>query len=1154
MLEVRHLKRVYKVKNNDPVFALNDVSLKFQETGLVFILGKSGSGKSTLLNVMGGLDKADEGEIIIEGKSSKDFSSGEMDSYRNTYLGFIFQEYNILSDFTVRENIALALQLQHKKATDEAINSILEQVDLAGYGKRKPNELSGGQKQRVAIARALVKEPKIIFGDEPTGALDSNTGKQVFETLKKLSKDKLVVIVSHDRDFAEHFGDRVIELRDGKVISDITKTSVEAEEAAAGVSLLGENIIRIEKGHKLTAEDLPILNKALESSGEDMFISADAHVNDAFCEAARISKDGKREEFKDTDPDKIKVSEGRFSSIKSHFSLGRAFKMGARSLKVKPFRLAMTILLSTIAFSLFGASASLANFNKLTATKETIKSEGLTSLSVSYSARMNKGFTSSVISEIEASTGTKVYPVHESKMSLNATPSEGNDNYHLTSFSGYIEYNDTFQDDFGFKILAGSAPKSSDEIMISKYAYSSYEDLGFGQKGGSGYLAPGAVNYSSIIGKTITGDTTTAWGEWSLIEYKIVGIYDSKFPSKYDQYRKDSSSLTVQDDAYSALYSLRLGSSAHTVFVRGASAEESEDVYVRGAYSYEQDGMIYDSYSLFYSPSHKNFIYFDEGKTSLGEDEVLVSPYFSRPNEDMGSSDAIDLVFEGAYMSPLADENDLYSYGGASVTSNDLMYSCTSMVREAALYKTCYDKFEDFYENHLDIVKDINEGNKSEFYQGDGQGTIFYSEDTSSYDYSSATDDQKYQLFLAYLRHRLAIPSGGNYINADASSPYASYYKGVVSGYRSYVLGLTKPTSLSPFASFLENVKGDAYRAYLCENCDALRSEFSKDGGFLGYFNGISKDTTVSELSDSEFLSFLSDYLNAQGSASMPSKMKEAGEASIKEAISLVDTSSLSTSLSVVEGGKEGDDSGEKKTIRIVGFDLDLGFNNASYYLYTSKENAEALKERLNAKGIMTDSPLTSALIAFSGDDAKTESFLKFFFQKSEAYSSKDYDDLTSDDYYLWIGNGSVSAVISTASILVILTQVFLYVGIAMAVFSALLFYNFISVSINNKKREIGILRAVGAKKSDVFKIFYSEAFVIAMINFLLSAVLTLVIASQVNAAFRTNAGVSFGIMQPNVFTILMLLGIALGASLISASLPVIRLANKKPIDAIQNR
>ena len=281
MLEVKHLKRIYRVKKAEPVYALNDISLKFPEKGLVFILGKSGSGKSTLLNVMGGLDVADEGEIIIDGKSSKDFSKGEMDSYRNTYLGFIFQEYNILSDFNVKENIALALQLQHKKATDEEVEKILEQVDLAGYGKRKPNELSGGQKQRVAIARALVKEPKIIFADEPTGALDSNTGKQVFDTLKKLSKDKLVVVVSHDRDFAERYGDRVIELKDGKVISDVSKALCLSKVGKDGLTLLGDNILHLDGNRPLTAEDLPLINETIAKGKGDVFIVGDPHINES---------------------------------------------------------------------------------------------------------------------------------------------------------------------------------------------------------------------------------------------------------------------------------------------------------------------------------------------------------------------------------------------------------------------------------------------------------------------------------------------------------------------------------------------------------------------------------------------------------------------------------------------------------------------------------------------------------------------------------------------------------------------------------------------------------------------------------------------------------------------------------------------------------
>ena len=199
MLETRELVKIYKPKKGVPVTALNKISLKFPEKGMVFLLGKSGSGKSTLLNVLGGLDKYDGGEIIIKGVSSKNFKQQHFDSYRNTYVGFIFQEYNVLDEFSVGANIALAIELQGRRASDSEINDILKQVDLEGFGARKPNELSGGQKQRVAIARALVKKPEIIMADEPTGALDSATGKQVFDTLKKLSAEKLVIVVSHDR-------------------------------------------------------------------------------------------------------------------------------------------------------------------------------------------------------------------------------------------------------------------------------------------------------------------------------------------------------------------------------------------------------------------------------------------------------------------------------------------------------------------------------------------------------------------------------------------------------------------------------------------------------------------------------------------------------------------------------------------------------------------------------------------------------------------------------------------------------------------------------------------------------------------------------------------------------------------------------------------
>jgi len=226
MLEIKNLTKIYKSKGGVKVKALDAVSVKFPENGMVFLLGKSGSGKSTLLNVCGGLDNPTSGEIIVKGRSSVNFKQSDFDSYRNTFIGFIFQEYNILDEFSVEENIALALELQGKEKNLDAINELLEKVDLKGYNNRKPNTLSGGQKQRLAIARALVKSPEIIMADEPTGALDSQTGKQVFDTLKELSENTLVIVVSHDREFAQQYADRIIELKDGKIITDVTKTDI----------------------------------------------------------------------------------------------------------------------------------------------------------------------------------------------------------------------------------------------------------------------------------------------------------------------------------------------------------------------------------------------------------------------------------------------------------------------------------------------------------------------------------------------------------------------------------------------------------------------------------------------------------------------------------------------------------------------------------------------------------------------------------------------------------------------------------------------------------------------------------------------------------------------------------------------------------------
>lgn len=230
MIELKNVSKVYKSKKSIDTVALQDVTLKFNNSGMVFVVGKSGSGKSTLLNVLGGLDSVSSGDILVENRNLNELNNKDLDSYRNTYVGFIFQEFNILEEYNVNENIDLALRLQGKEKNKEEVLNILEKLDLKGLENRNINELSGGQKQRVAIGRAIIKNPKLILADEPTGNLDQNSGNQVFDILKSISKDRLVVVVSHNMEAAEKYADRIIEIQDGKVIRDTNNSQIISSE------------------------------------------------------------------------------------------------------------------------------------------------------------------------------------------------------------------------------------------------------------------------------------------------------------------------------------------------------------------------------------------------------------------------------------------------------------------------------------------------------------------------------------------------------------------------------------------------------------------------------------------------------------------------------------------------------------------------------------------------------------------------------------------------------------------------------------------------------------------------------------------------------------------------------------------------------------
>lgn len=221
MLQLNHIVKTY-ITGELRQDALKDVSISFRENEFVSILGQSGSGKTTLLNIIGGLDRYDSGDLVINGISTREYRDSDWDYYRNNSIGFVFQSYNLIPHQTVLANVEMALTLAgiSKKERRERAIRVLDQVGLSAHLHKKPNQMSGGQMQRVAIARALINNPDILLADEPTGALDSETSLQIMELLQEIAKDKLVIMVTHNPELAEQYSTRIVRLLDGQIVSD----------------------------------------------------------------------------------------------------------------------------------------------------------------------------------------------------------------------------------------------------------------------------------------------------------------------------------------------------------------------------------------------------------------------------------------------------------------------------------------------------------------------------------------------------------------------------------------------------------------------------------------------------------------------------------------------------------------------------------------------------------------------------------------------------------------------------------------------------------------------------------------------------------------------------------------------------------------------
>ena len=986
MLEVKDLYREYRPKKGNPVVALDHVSIKFPDTGLVFILGKSGSGKSTLLNVMGGLDKADGGDIIIKGKSSQNFKQGDFDSYRNTYLGFIFQEYNILDEFNVGQNIALAIELQGRKATSDEINKILDEVDLKGYGNRKTNELSGGQKQRVAIARALVKDPDIIFGDEPTGALDSKTGLAVFDTLKKLAEKKLVIVVSHDREFAELYGDRVIELKDGKIISDIEKVKVRGDKKSDGVTLIDQSVLRIDKDYELTDSDMQIIKKYLnEKKNQERLISLDDSVNGAFKRITRIDDFGNKESFKETDESKIINKKEDFKAIKSRLSLRKCFKIGGSSLKTKPFRLIITILLAITAFGMFGLADTMGSYNKVTSTTKSIMDLTKDTVALEkyryYKYEEKDDYISSTklnannddikaLNEKYNLEFSGVYRLSENSENMfsNNLKTDDSDYYspYVKYFTGLYLSNENEIKNKNLSII-GTYPKNENEVAITKVMYETFKKYGYKDNSGKSIDASD-INENSLIGKTITTYTTN--GEKT---FTITGIIDTNF----DRERYKAIDNAMDDNLMQNV----------------------------GMY------MLLNQFQSEYKYSLSSVLFTNQATIdNIG----LVT----RINLGSNCSYTLD-GYTNNFYSMQALPNNSYIIGNKDLKENEIALNINMLINNYDLNFEI-DPFEIFY---IDYDPDTNNPKLLD------PSTVEFFYD--AFNYLKNVDNLK--IIYSLLKNR-------NDTRVKDYNSFDEYHK-----------------------SLLDLLFNDSVKNYILT--PLLNSNVSLDAKYFDY------RWQEKILFDNQ---------------------------SVKIRALVVDNSNNDTIYV--------SDNVLKNT------DVDMG---EYAFLIANMPNDEAL-----IKQMVVDT----------------------------------YADKEDGKTIFRIQNGVMPAYESINELIETLSKVFLYVGIGFAVFASLMLFNFITISISYKKREIGILRAVGARSRDVFNIFFAESFIIAMISFTFAIISTFVISMIINRALVNEYNLLFTLLTPGVRQVILVLAVSVGVAFISTFIPVYNIAKKRPIDAIRDR
>ena len=1160
MLQIKNIKKEYKTGNLVQK-ALDDVSLNLRENEFVAILGPSGSGKTTLLNIIGGLDRYDSGDLVINGISTKDYKDRDWDSYRNHTIGFIFQSYNLIPHQTVLANVELALTISGISGEERKQRALdaLEKVGLKGQEHKRPSQMSGGQMQRVAIARALVNDPDIVLADEPTGALDSETSVQVMDLLKEVAKDRLVVMVTHNPELAKEYATRIVVLKDGTIRSDTDPYIIE-EDIEAVHQNMGKASMSL-----LTSLSLSFNN--LRTKKARTFLVAFAGSIGIIGIALILSlSNGVNKYIKDTEEETL--SEYPITIQSDSVSLTSMMGMsGTSSASDNSSSEAEVHEVQVI-----GGMLSTVNSNDLGSLKEYIESEESDINDYAKAIEYSYGITPQIY--IETSDGYRKINPDDMFAPLGFSSSSSSIISTAMNIDIFFELPSTtslYDDQYDLK--AGHWPTKENECLLVLGNGGTINDFilyMLGKKDVTeleAYIESFANNEEVQVKES---NTEYTYEDFIGIQFRVVNSFDTyTYDSTYGVYSDRSDDKSYMKDV------VKNGADLHICGVVEPKEDSSIHMLSMGLY-YTQD--LVDS--LRTKASTSEIVQAQLKDTSIN---VLTGKPFGEDSDALDMSELFS-IDENKIANAFKIDSSKLTIDTSSFDTIDYTSAVNDNLISSMMPDFSSDKYKNLFSN---IHIEVSEENLKKAFNEIMQDYLNESSKDPSTNYNNLTDgltayfnsSEGQELLRAEIM-KLLQKSGGDTINPET---FNTVIQNVMTSYMTWLTENEKEMSQDSFTEYLNTDEG---KAVMNEQLNTLIEDVFKNITFssedltelgMAIINGYTEYAQNNNLPDpSKFEESFSNYLSS-------SKGQALLQSSIKNSISNYDdlekqlnnaydeiasdvTSNITSVMTTVTTsiGSQITNAMKVAMTKMAGsmssaFSVDASALVSSFSMSIGEEELTALmtsmmsassssyQKNLTSFGYAADDDLSEITIYpydFESKEKITD-ILNTYNDKMEALGEEDkeisYTDL--------VGTlmTSVTDIINTISYVLIA-----FVAISLVV-SSIMIGVITYISVLERKKEIGILRAMGASKANIAQVFNAETFITGLLAGLLGVGITEILLIPANILIHKigNTDAVNAYLQPQAAIILILLSIVL--TLIGGLIPSKKAAKSDPVAALRS-